>query len=197
MNKHQEIVDAASIILSAVRKKQNRLTGTAPEITLALIQLDEYWVTTESKLLGELFYVFNILKADVTERYNLQTEGAKAYQPDLIVIDNVRDLMHDINDGQKSHRLVEQLMHMASENQCNVTCVIHQNRSSDNRGLRGWLGTEMINKVFEVFTSQKIAHQAGNGPMRTTRCHGDMIVLSGAPPPYILSPSSKEGRGMV
>jgi len=197
MNKHQKIVDAASIILSAVRKKQNRLTGTAPEITLALIQLDEYWVTTESKLLGELFYVFNILKADVTERYNLLAEGAKAYQPDLIIIDNVRDLTHDINDGQKSHRQVEQLMHMASENQCNVTCVIHQNRSSDNRGLRGWLGTEMINKVFEVFTSHKIAHQAGNGPMRTTRCHGDMIVLSGAPPPYILSPSSKEGRGMV
>ena len=197
MNKHQKIVDAASIILSVVRKKQNRLTGTTPEITPALIQLDEYWVTTESKLLGELFYVFNILKTDVTECYNLQAEGAKAYQPDLIIIDNVRDLTHDINDGQKSHRLVEQLMHMASENQCNVTCVIHQNRSSDNRGLRGWLGTDMTNKVFEVFTSQKIAHQAGNGPMRTTRCHGDMIVLSGAPPPYILSPSSKEGRGMV
>ena len=115
----------------------------------------------------ELFYVFNIRKADITERYNLLAEGVKAYHPDLIVIDNVRDLTHDINDGQKSQELIEQLMHMASENQCNVTCVIHQNRSNDNRGLRGWLGTEMMNKVFEVFTCQKM-HQKED--VRPTFC---------------------------
>jgi hypothetical protein len=112
----------------------------------------------------ELFYVFNIRKADITERYNLLAEGVKAYHPDLIVIDNVRDLTHDINDGQKSQELIEQLMHMASENQCNVTCVIHQNRSNDNRGLRGWLGTEMMNKVFEVFTCQKMHQKEGVRP---------------------------------
>ena len=146
-------------------------TEQSPQSTLSILKhrvVPMVCANTEKDTFPEeLFYVFNIRKADITERYNLLAEGVKAYHPDLIVIDNVRDLTHDINDGQKSQELIEQLMHMASENQCNVTCVIHQNRSNDNRGLRGWLGTEMMNKVFEVFTCQKM-HQKED--VRPTFC---------------------------
>lgn len=112
----------------------------------------------------ELLFVFNIRSVDVDSRYDLIAEGVGAYHPDIVIIDNIRDLIHDINDGQKAQELIEKLMHMATQQRCNVVCVLHQNRSSDNRGMRGWLGTEMMNKVFEVFVCRKVRQKQGVKP---------------------------------
>ena len=97
-------------------------------------------------------------------------EHIEAEQPDIVVIDNIRDLVADINDGVKAQKLIEGLMHMAEQYNCNITTVIHQNRSSDNRGLRGWLGTELMNKVFEVFTCQKILQKQPQLALREASC---------------------------
>lgn len=112
----------------------------------------------------ELLFVFNIRSVDVDSRYDLIAEGVGAYHPDIVIIDNIRDLIHDINDGQKAQELIEKLMHMATQQRCNVVCVLHQNRSNDNRGMRGWLGTEMMNKVFEVFVCRKVRQKQGVKP---------------------------------
>lgn len=112
----------------------------------------------------ELLFVFNIRSAEVDQRYDLIAEGVGAYHPDIVIIDNIRDLIHDINDGQKAQELIEKLMHMATQQRCNVVCVLHQNRSNDNRGMRGWLGTEMMNKVFEVFVCRKVRQKQGVKP---------------------------------
>ena len=112
----------------------------------------------------DLFYVFNIRKAVIDDRVELLAEGIEAYNPDLVIVDNIRDLTRDINDGPKAQELIERLMAMAASKQCNITCVIHQNRSMDNRGLRGWLGTELMNKVFEVFVCQKVRQKEGVPP---------------------------------
>lgn len=113
----------------------------------------------------ELFFVFNLRPAMIEDRYDLLAEAVEAYQPDIVVIDNIRDFVKDINDGVQAQTLIEGLMHMAEHYNCNITTVIHQNRSSDNRGLRGWLGTELMNKVFEVFTCQKILQKQGEKPV--------------------------------
>lgn len=113
----------------------------------------------------ELFFVFNLRSALIEDRYDLLAEAVEAYKPDLVVIDNIRDLVKDINDGVQAQTLIEGLMHMAEQYNCNITTVIHQNRSADNRGLRGWLGTELMNKVFEVFTCQKILQKLGEKPV--------------------------------
>lgn len=112
----------------------------------------------------DMLFVFNIRSADVDSRYDLIAEGVGAYHPDIVIIDNIRDLIHDINDGQKAQELIEKLMHMATQQRCNVVCVLHQNRSNDNRGMRGWLGTEMMNKVFEVFVCRKVRQKQGVKP---------------------------------
>lgn len=113
----------------------------------------------------ELFFVFNLRPALIEDRYDLLAEAVESYKPDLVVIDNIRDLVKDINDGVQAQTLIEGLMHMAEQYNCNITTVIHQNRSADNRGLRGWLGTELMNKVFEVFTCQKILQKQGEKPV--------------------------------
>jgi len=120
---------------------------------------DDKWLLPEN-----LLYVFNIRSTEIDERYDLIAEGVEAYHPDIVIIDNIRDLMHDINDGEKAQELIERLMKMATGQNCNIACVLHQNRSADNRGLRGWLGTEMMNKVFEVFVCQKIRQKEGKKP---------------------------------
>ena len=112
----------------------------------------------------DMLFVFNIRSVEVDQRYDLIAEGVGAYHPDIVIIDNIRDLIRDINDGQKAQELIEKLMHMATEQRCNVVCVLHQNRSNDNRGMRGWLGTEMMNKVFEVFVCRKVRQKQGVKP---------------------------------
>ena len=94
----------------------------------------------------ELFYAFNIRPVLVAERY------------DLIVV-------NDINDGLKSQEIIECLMKMAVEHDCNIVTVLHQNRNAENRGLRGWLGTELMNKVFEMYTCQKLTGKPGERPI--------------------------------
>ena len=101
------------------------------------------------------FFVFNLRSASVSERYDLIAEGVHAYKPDILIVDNVRDLIADINNGEKAQELIESFMRLSQEYCCNVVTVIHQNRSAENRGLRGWLGTELTNKAFEVKEAEK------------------------------------------
>ena len=112
----------------------------------------------------ELFYAFNIRPVLVADRYDLIASAVEAYHPDIVIIDNLRDLMNDINDGVKSQEIIERLMKMAVEYDCNIVTVLHQNRSTDSRGLRGWLGTELMNKVYEMYTCQKLASKPGVRP---------------------------------
>ncbi len=116
------------------------------------------------RLPDELLYVFNLRSVMVSERYNLLSDAVMTYRPDVVIIDNVRDMIKDINDGVKAQELIEGLMRIAEEFNCNITIVLHLNRNSDNRGLRGWLGTEVMNKVFEVYVCEKLTGVAGEKP---------------------------------
>ena len=107
----------------------------------------------------ETLYAFNVRGVSSKERLELLTEGVATYRPDLVVLDGVRDLVVDINDGVKATETIERLMKLAEEFDCCIACVLHQNRSADNRGLRGWLGTELTNKAFEICSCEKIRQQ--------------------------------------
>ena len=82
--------------------------------------------------------------------------GIAYLQPDLVVLDGVRDLIADINDGVEAQRITEQLMTLAQQHHCCIVCVLHQNKSDSDRNLRGWIGTELTNKVFEVYSCEKL-----------------------------------------
>lgn len=110
------------------------------------------------------FFVFNVRSVDVGERYDLIAEGVDAYRPDILIVDNVRDLVSDINNGEKAQELIESFMKLSQTCECNVVTVIHQNRSAENRGLRGWLGTELMNKAFEVYACQKLRQKNAEKP---------------------------------
>lgn len=102
------------------------------------------------------FYVFNVRACSCQERIDYLIAGIEAYQPDMVIVDNVSDLLPSINDPEKSAQVIDQLMQLASNNNCNITIVIHLNRSGEKRNLRGWLGTEILHKAFDVFYCEQI-----------------------------------------
>ncbi len=103
----------------------------------------------------ELFEVYNVRGAHWQERLPLLELAMKHGSPDLVILDGIRDLVNDINDGVLAQDIVERLMRMATEHSCCIVAVIHQNKSGENKSLRGWIGTELMNKAFEVYACEK------------------------------------------
>ena len=50
-------------------------------------------------------------------------------------------------------------MKTAQSFNCCIVCVLHQNKSGDSRDPRGWLGTELLNKAYDVFATEKLLPQ--------------------------------------
>ena len=105
----------------------------------------------------ENFFVFNVRACTYEERLELLITGIQTYKPDMVIIDNISDLLPSVNDSEQSSKIIEQLMVLSTEYDCNITVVIHLNRSGEKRNLRGWLGTEILHKAYEVYYCEQIA----------------------------------------
>ena len=106
--------------------------------------------------LDQNFFVFNVRACTYQERMDYLVAGIETYKPDMVIIDNVSDLLSSINDQEESARVIDQLMQLSTEHECNITIVIHLNRTGEKRSLRGWLGTEILHKAFDVYYCQQI-----------------------------------------
>lgn len=111
-------------------------------------------MTPDSLPLNQLD-VFNVRGVSHTERLPLLELAIGRCHPDLAILDGIRDLVADINDGVVAQDTVERLMRTASDGHCCIVCVLHQNKSLDDPNLRGWIGTELTNKAFEVYVCEK------------------------------------------
>ena len=99
----------------------------------------------------ERFYVFNVRNRSVQERVEYLTQAIEAYRPDICIIDGIADLLEDINSGPASLEVMQRLLAMAITYDCNITSIIHLNRSGEKQNLRGWIGTVMVQKSYELF----------------------------------------------
>ena len=102
------------------------------------------------------FDIFNVRSLHYEERMRLFLTAVRKYRPQLVVLDGVRDLLADINDGIRAQEVVEELMKLAQETDCCMVCVLHQNKGAEDRNPRGWIGTELMNKAFEVYACEKL-----------------------------------------
>ena len=100
--------------------------------------------------------VFNVRAVEWKERRSLLKEAVTGYEPDLVIVDGIRDLVNDINDGVLAQEVMEELLHLATQQNCCIVCVLHQNKASEDHNLRGWIGTELMNKAFEVYACEKL-----------------------------------------
>ena len=71
----------------------------------------------------------------------------------LVVIDGIRDLMHDINNSAEATNLMGDLMQWTGERNIHIQTVLHLNKGDDNA--RGHIGTELNNKAESVLLITK------------------------------------------
>lgn len=106
-----------------------------------------------------MFDIFNVRNVDRANREAFFLAAIDRYRPDLVILDGIRDLVADINDGTVAQDMMEKLMKTAQQYNCCMVCVLHQNKSGDSRDPRGWLGTELLNKAYDVFATEKLMPQ--------------------------------------
>ena len=103
------------------------------------------------KLDDTQFFAFNLRGVGFEKRGRMVDVAIRSIKPDICIIDGVKDLMTDINDAVQATLIMEKLMELAKEMNCCIVCVLHQNKSEQDRNMRGSIGTELTNKAFEVF----------------------------------------------
>ena len=100
--------------------------------------------------------VFNVRGVSWKDRRSLLVEAVEHYAPDLVIVDGIRDLVDDINDGVLAQEVMEELLHLADKSGCCIVCILHQNKGSEDHNLRGWIGTELMHKAFETYACEKL-----------------------------------------
>ena len=151
------------------------------------------------------FHIFNVRQEMWQERMPLLEAAVNKYSPDLLIVDGIRDLINDINDGVLAQETVERLMHLAAETRCCVVCILHQNKASEDKNLRGWIGTELTHKAFEVYECEKNVHGVFSLKQNLTRKYDIRLTLyyvtdeQGIPeltegPAKLTNPPSKQQR---
>ena len=113
----------------------------------------QHWVLSMAgmKTCEDLIFL-DIKIYDPKKRINIVESAIKQFDPDLIIIDGIRDLVFDINSPEEATIISGQLMKWAEIFDCHILNIIHENKGSGTA--RGHLGTEMMNKaevVLKVF----------------------------------------------
>ena len=129
------------------------------------------------KQMMDIFDIFNVRAEGYDQRLPLLEAAVRHYHPDLVILDGIRDLVSDINDGVIAQDCIERLMHLASEERCCMVCILHQNKSVEDRNLRGWIGTELKNKAFEVYECSKSSERIFTWSQTDTRKYDILDTL--------------------
>ena len=106
--------------------------------------------------IDDQFFVFNVRGIGWEKRRMLLALAIYEFKPDLVIVDGVKDLITDINDGTQATMVIEDQMGIAQTHNCCIVDVLHQNKSDADRNMRGWIGTELTNKAFEVWSCSKV-----------------------------------------
>ena len=94
--------------------------------------------------------VLGLRECTPVERLAVVIKSIGKYQPDVVFIDNVKDLVNDFNNIEESTNVVTTLMQLASRNNCAICNVIHQNVGSAKA--RGHLGSLLYEKASLALT---------------------------------------------
>ena len=109
----------------------------------------------EQEVPNEQYFVYNFRQDNWQDRLSLVLACISKHQPDLVIFDGIRDVVGDINNYQEAQTVLGKMLSIASWSNACIVCVLHQNKSLEDKTLRGALGTELQNKSFETYECQK------------------------------------------
>lgn len=117
----------------------------------------------------QVLWLKNMPRDDVEKahekRYRLIRNAIEEVNPDIVFIDGIRDLLSSINDENNGVQILSELSTLAEERHMCIWNALHQNprgdANSEEGKMRGWIGTELGNKVSDTFISIKSKTQNG------------------------------------
>jgi hypothetical protein len=152
------------LIVSAILKRgvfQNRLLSELPEgrdkilyidteqskfhVKLGLSQIKEMLGNGNEHQLNRM-QVYQFDAVSTTQRLEFVKWLIYNTQPDFVVLDGVSDLALDTNNLKEADELVTNLRIWATENNCHICNVIHQNPNDIQTKMKGHLGTKLQDK---------------------------------------------------
>lgn len=98
------------------------------------------------------------------KRYELIKMAIDVIHPDVVFIDGIRDLLQSINDEESGTMILDDLGSLAEERNMSIWCALHQNPKAGDAAedkMRGWIGTELGNKVSDTLISIKSKTASG------------------------------------
>ena len=98
-------------------------------------------------------------KRPYVQRFEIIKTAIEMIQPDVVFIDGLRDLVSSINDEEAGTTILDYFGSIAEERNLSIWLALHQNPSRNNEvedaKMRGWIGTELGNKVSDTLVSIK------------------------------------------
>ena len=110
-------------------------------------------------------------KRPYIQRFEIIKTAIEMIQPDVVFIDGLRDLVSSINDEEAGTTILDYFGSIAEERNLSIWLALHQNPSRNNEvedaKMRGWIGTELGNKVSDTLVS--IKSKTANGVTFTVK----------------------------
>ena len=79
----------------------------------------------------------------------------KRNAPTAVFVDGIADLIEDFNNIEQSTKVINALMRLSTEHNTAVICILHENKGKDDSGMKGHLGTMLLQKASDIFQVQK------------------------------------------
>jgi hypothetical protein len=90
------------------------------------------------------------------KRWRLIKQAIEIVKPDIVFVDGIRDLLSSINDEEQGTMILAEMGYMAEQRHICIWNALHQNpRADEESKMRGWIGTELGNKVSDTLVSIK------------------------------------------
>lgn len=101
------------------------------------------------------FHAYSLRTMDKNKRFPYIQRKVSECKPTVVFIDGIADLIGNFNDIDQSDSIIESLMSLSGNNDCCVCCVLHTNKAKDDSGMKGHLGTLLLQKSSDVFEAKK------------------------------------------
>jgi hypothetical protein len=171
-----------SLLIAAMKGMRDEQFMSAIKGKIALFDTEQaqYHVWKATKRVEQMLTVWPIdievfgLRPDSTvDRINLIESYIYQYEPEIVFIDGIRDLVTDINDATQATEIVGKLMKWSYEKDCHICCVLHQNKADENA--RGHIGTELVNKSETVLSINKLVNDPICSEVKSMHTRGHEI----------------------
>lgn len=94
-----------------------------------------------------------LAKYPAAERWGRLQKYVATYNPDILVIDNLTNMLPNVNDQNDASFACEQLATMSSSR--TIIAVIHQNKSQEDTSATGAIGSKLTQMAVERYTAKR------------------------------------------